>query len=129
MILVTVCTLTFQYCLDKQHGRLHMTLNRFMSHIKHLRNAQQESSASRNGQQIVDGITQSQSLRNTQAIIWIPRDYLGVGANEIYHLRKYSNCLDVSIDGAYLDRHGKIILHGLPPIYNGATGLVNSIGT
>jgi hypothetical protein len=119
MILVTVCTLTFQYCLDKQHGRLHMTLNHFMSYIKHLRNAhetsEQESSASRNGQ-ILDGITQSQSLRNTQAIIWIPSDYLGVGANEIYHLRQYSDCLSVSIDGAYLDRHGKIILHGLPPI-------------
>jgi hypothetical protein len=70
---------------------------------------------SRNGQQIPDGIAQSQSLRN-QAIIWISRDYLGVGANEIYHLKKYSDCLDVSIDGAYLNRHGKIILHGLPPI-------------
>jgi hypothetical protein len=31
-------------------------------------------------------------------------------------LRQYSDCLGVSIDGAYLDRHGKIILHGLPPI-------------
>jgi hypothetical protein len=125
MIFITVCTMTFQYRLDKQH-RLHIagrltnsTLNRFMSHIKHLRNAhetsEQESNASRNGQQIPDGIAQSQSLRN-QAIIWIPRDYLGVGANEIYHLKKYSNCLEVSTDGAYLNRHGKIILHSLPPI-------------
>jgi hypothetical protein len=90
-----------------------------VSNIGHLRSthetSEQESSMSRNGQQIPDGIAQSQSLRN-QAIIWISRDYLGVGANEIYHLKKYSDCLDVSIDGAYLNRHGKIILHGLPPI-------------
>jgi hypothetical protein len=126
MIFITVCTMTFQYRLDKQHGRLHIparftnsTLNRFMSYIKHLLNADetsgQESKVSRNGQQIPESITQSQSLRN-QAIIWIPRDYLGMGANESYHLREYSDSLHVSTDGAYLDRNGKIILHGSPPI-------------
>ena len=95
------------------------TLNCFMSNIGYLQSihktSEQESSMSRNSRQIPDSIAQSQSLKN-QTIIWIPRDYLGVGANKVYHLKKYSNCLDVSIDRAYLNRHSKIILHSLPPI-------------
>jgi hypothetical protein len=126
MISVTVRTVTFKYSLDKSHPKrlpmpvwlTNITLNSFIAHIKHLRNAhktsEQESRASRVGQQPSGDITQSQSLMTTQAIIRIPGDYLGIGVNEGYHLRKYSDCLDVSIDRAYINTHGKIILLGLP---------------
>jgi hypothetical protein len=114
--------------LGSQHkGRLQMpacftnsTLNRFVSHIKRRQNALQtlegEFSVSKNDQELPDTNAQSQHLRATQTVIWIPRDCLGIGANESYHLRKYSDCLLVSNDSAYLDSYGKIILHGLPPI-------------
>lgn len=51
----------------------------------------------------------------SRCIVWVPRDSIGIAENEGYHSRKQNKRLILSCDGAFLNRHGKIVLRGGPP--------------
>ena len=51
----------------------------------------------------------------SRCIIWVPKDALGIAANESYHSRRYNKRLVLSTKGALLDKDGRIVLSGGPP--------------
>lgn len=50
----------------------------------------------------------------SSCIIWVPRDSLGIAANESYHARKYNKRLVFNSKGTVIDRDGRIDLSSGP---------------
>jgi hypothetical protein len=50
----------------------------------------------------------------SRCIIWVPKDALGIAANESYHSRRYNKRLVLSTKGAVLNKDGRIVLSGGP---------------
>lgn len=51
----------------------------------------------------------------SRCIIWVPKDALGIAANESYHSRRYNKRLVLTTKGAVLNKDGRIVLSGRPP--------------
>jgi len=60
------------------------------------------------------------STYNQKPTIWLAEDSLGIAADEIRQTMEFSKEVEVSMEGAFLDKHGRPQFYRSPPDYNPA---------
>ena len=67
---------------------------------------------------LVQRAFQHEALRARRPVIWIPRDDLGVGDDEILRTQKFSKYIWISNEFTGLDRKGRVVYRRSPPDFS-----------